>query len=201
MRPTYNRKTSPKVIGGHVQRKNNHTPTASEGYVVDRVRPGKGFKHVLTKKDIHDFTDLIPDWCDISEGIESVILDTGDEYADGYYKHYNREGTGAIWLSAWPSDLWITFNKEYFEEHEWLLQELGVPIEEEKDEFICHFVPSTAKAFMLLHVFLHELGHHVDKLRSRKKNIMRGGEAFAEQYANERFRELFPSYASKFGQP
>ena len=102
MNRPFNRKTSPKVIGGLVQRKNNHKPTAAEGYVVDRIRPGKGYKHVVSKKDIHDFTDLIPDWGEISVGIESIILDSGDEFTDGYYRHYNREGTGVIWLSAWP---------------------------------------------------------------------------------------------------
>ncbi len=57
----FNRKTSPKVIGGLVQRKNKHTKTARTGYLVDRKRAGKGYRHVLKKKDIHDFTDIIPD--------------------------------------------------------------------------------------------------------------------------------------------
>lgn len=81
---SYNRKTSPKVIGGLVQRKNNHTRTARLGYVVDRYRPGKGYRHVLKKKDVHDFTDLIPGWDTYSEGIESIILDVGNESYDGY---------------------------------------------------------------------------------------------------------------------
>ncbi len=66
----YNRKTSPKVIGDHVLRKNNHNKTARGGYVVDRYRPANGFKHIMKKKDIHDFTDIIPDWKVVSEGME-----------------------------------------------------------------------------------------------------------------------------------
>ena len=69
-----NRKTTPKVKMGVIQKKNNHAITAREGYVVDRVRPYKGFKHVIIKKEIHDFIDLIHDWETIGVGIESIIL-------------------------------------------------------------------------------------------------------------------------------
>ncbi len=201
MRPTYNRKTSPKVIGGQVLRKNNHRPTAREGYVVDRIRASKGFKHVLTKKDVHDFTDLIPEWDIASLGIESIVLDSGDGYADGYYKHYNREDTGIIWLSAWPKELWLECNREYFDDHKWHFDKLGVTYQDNEEDVICYFTNSTAKAFMLMHVFLHELGHHVDKLRSKNQNIMRGGEEFAENFANEKFDDIWPKYISKFGSP
>ena len=195
----YNRKTSPKVVGGLVQRKNNHTRTARMGYVVDRRRAGKGYRHILKKKDIHDFTDLIPDWPVISEGIESIILDSGDEFVDGVYRHYSREGTGIVWLSAWPESMWVEFSAEYFHEHRWFFDKLGIAYEKKGEDWCCYFTESQARAFMLLHVFLHELGHHVDKLRSRKQNEMRGGEAFAEDYANKTFEEIWPAYISKFG--
>ena len=213
MRPTYNRKTSPKVIGGLVQRKNNHVKTARLGYVVDRIRPARGFKHVVSKKDIHDFTDIIPDWADICEGIESIILDCGDDDYDGLYRHYDNDDTGVIWLSAWPEDLWVEFNDEYYREHLWLLKILGVVSEkktvklrasdgEEKVEidWLCFFTKQQAKAFMLMHIFLHELGHHVDKLRSRNKDRTNGGEAFAENYAVRRFHELWPAYIERFNE-
>ncbi|MCG8426998.1 MAG: hypothetical protein MI754_06550 [Chromatiales bacterium] len=189
------------MIGGLTQRKNNHLKTAREGYVVDRVRPDKGYKHVITKKDIHDFTDLIPDWDDISIGIKSVILDAGSSAFDGLYRHFSYEGTGIIWLSAWPEALWTEFTDDYFSEHQWHFDRLGVVYEKRGDDWLCHFTKSQAKAFMLLHIFLHELGHHIDKLRSRKQNVMRGGETFAEQYANTMFTELWAAYVGKFDQP
>ena len=65
----------------------------------------------------------------------------------------------------------------------------------------CAVGKAQAKGFMLLHIFLHELGHHVDKLRSKKKNIIRGGEEFAENYANQTLTEIWPDYCAKFGQP
>ncbi len=48
----YNRKTSPKVIGSLVQRKNSHSKTARNGYVVDRKRAGKGYRHILKKAEV-----------------------------------------------------------------------------------------------------------------------------------------------------
>lgn len=205
MRPTYNRKTSPKVIGGHVQRKNNHTRTARLGFVVDRVRPDRGYRHVVSKKDIHDFVNLIPDWSCISEGLDSIILDSGDYDYDGLYSHYRQDDTGTIWLSAWQEELWVELNNNYFNEHQWLLKILGVVTEKKVDAenedvyWLCYFSEAQAKAFMLMHIFLHELGHHVGKFRSKKRNS--SGEVFAENYANRRFHQLWPAYIDWFGSP
>lgn len=201
MRTVYNRKTSPRVIGGLVQRKNNCVKTARLGYVVDRKRAGKGYKHVLKKKDIHDFTDLVPEWGNISTGIESIVLDAGNELRDGLYKHYSNEGTGVIWLSAWPKELCVYVNDDYYNDHRWHLEMLGVIYEKKIDAWCCHFTESQAKAFMLLHIFLHELGHHIDKMSSYKQNVMRGGEDFAESYANRTAMEIWPAYIKKLGCP
>lgn len=198
MRPTYNRKTSPKVIGGHVQRKNNHTRKARLGFVVDRVRPDKGYRHVVSKKDI-------PDWSCISYGLDSIILDSGDYDYDGLYSHYRQDDTGTIWLSAWQEELWVEFDNYYFKEHQWLLNILEVVTEKNVDAenedvyWLCYFSEAQAKAFMLMHIFLHELGHHVGKFRSKKRNS--SGEVFAENYANRRFHELWPAYINWFGKP
>jgi len=196
-----NRKTTPKVKMGVIQKKNNHAITAREGYVVDRVRPYKGFKHVITKKEIHDFIDLIPDWETIGVGIESIILDEGGDDFDGLYRHYVRENTGVIWLSAWPREMWVEFEKSYFSEHKWHLDILGVVYEQQKEDWMCYFTEKQAKAFMLMHIFLHELGHHVDYFRGRDQNLKFDGEEFAENFANERFNEIWPAYVRRFGQP
>lgn len=217
MQPRYNRKTSPKVVGGQVLRKNNHVKTAKLGFVVDRIRPAKGFRHLLRKKDIHDFVDLIADWHKVSQGIESIILDCGNHEFDGCYRHYPNEDTGSISLAAWPEELWIEYIDEHYQEHLWLLKELQVVADkvikkvevksdsastniEYKEEisWLCYFNEAQAKAFTLMHVFLHELGHHVDNFRGKKRGIA-GGEEFAENYAVRRFYEIWPSYLQKFG--
>ena len=195
------RKTAPKVKGGTVQKKNNHAITAREKYFVDRKRPDNGYKHVISKRDIHDFVEMIPNWNEVSRGIESIILDSGNDSFDGMYQHYNYENTGVIWLSAWPEGLWVDFDKDYFEEHRWHLDMLGVECEEREQDWYCHFSSTQAKAFMLMHIFLHELGHHVDKLRSRNQQVMKGGAEFAEKYANDLFKEIWASYVNHFGQP
>jgi len=209
MRPNYNRKTSPKVIGGHVQRKNNHVKTAQQGWIVDRRSPNRNYQHVVSKRDIHDFIEIIPDWEKISKGIKSIILDSGDYDYDGCYTHNYHENTGVIWLSAWRKNLWVELNEFYYKEHSWLIKILGVVNErktelvDEREEifWICYFTESQAKAFMLMHIFLHELGHHVDKLRSKNKRRVLSGEPFAEKYSIRRFHEIWPIYVNKFGIP
>ena len=201
MNRIYKRKTTPKVRSGKVAKKNNHNLTSLEGYIVDRERPEKGFKHVIKKKEIHDFIDIIPGWSEFSDGIHYIVLDTGGDNFDGIYRHFDFDKTGSIWLSAWPEELWIDCDDEYFKEHKCHFDMIGIVYEQNDDEWICHFTESGAKAFMLMHIFLHELGHHVDKLRSRNQDMMVGGEDFAEKFANTMFNKVWPLYIKKFGQP
>ncbi len=56
-----NRKTNPKVKGGKVQKKNNQRLTPWKGFVVDRESPRKGFRHLVTKRELFDFIELLPD--------------------------------------------------------------------------------------------------------------------------------------------
>ncbi len=208
----YNRKTAPKVVGGHVLRKNNHTKTAALGYVLDRERPRKGFVHVLRKKDVHDFTDIIPGWAEYSVGLESIILSRGEEDAYGLYDYYRYEETGVIWLSAWNKDeLWLDISVDYFKKHKWLFDQFGLAYEEKviKDPqgrgkfpvWGCYYTVSQARAFMLMRVLLHEIGHHVDWYRSNRRGGCRGGEPFAEKFAEEVFPKVWPAYIDKFGHP
>jgi hypothetical protein len=64
----------------------------------------------------------------------------------------------------------------------------------------CWFEPSTARDFMLMHVFLHELGHHHDQKTLRRGGASRG-EDYAEAWAIEKERELWPKYRAAFGRP
>ena len=211
MKRSYNRKTAPKVIDGVVKRKNNHTKTATLGYVVDRERPGRGFRHVLRKKGIHDFTDLIPDWDTHSKGIESILLCRGDGYTDGLYRHFSYEETGIIYLCAWDDDMWGDVSEKYFHEHRWIFDSFGLVYEKRLRKepngrgkytaWGCYFSDSQARAFMLAHIFLHELGHHVDKLRSRSRDTTIGGEPFAEDFSKKMFQRIWPAYVDRFGSP
>ena len=91
MRATLNRRTATKVKDGRVQRKNRHRPTAHEGFVLDRESPGRGFNHVVTKRDVQAFLDIIPDWHRFSKRLERIVLARHGQGADGIYEFYHRE--------------------------------------------------------------------------------------------------------------
>jgi hypothetical protein len=63
---------------------------------------------------------------------------------------------------------------------------------------MCKFTKEKVRAFQLLHIFLHELGHHYDSIHLPQKGFTVRGESFAEGYAIkyeqiiwERYRETF----------
>ena len=195
------RKVAPKVRDGVVRKKHRHLASAALGFVVDRQSPAKGCRHIVTKRDIHEFTSIIPDWSCICEGLEGVVLTRGDHSADGIYRFYSRDQTGSIEIPAWDGDLWTVFTIEYFEEHRPLFERLAVPFEPKDAGIECRFTLPQAKAFLLLHVFLHELGHHVDRMQSKKQDSSRRGEPFAEQYANTVSSLIWSEYVRVFGDP
>src|SRR5579871_6690045 len=164
-----NRKSTPRVIQGRVQKKNNWT--ASPDYyttsyampVVDRKRPGEGYRHLLKKRDIDDFLALLPDWPELSKGLNAIVLAPGEYDMDGYHV------PGVVHLCAWDRELWRELTAKHFEEHRDLFARLGIPCEPIEDYYLCKFEESTARAYQLLHVLLHELGHHHDLMTTRSR--------------------------------
>lgn len=205
-RTQYGRKVAPKVREGVVQKKHRHHATAALGFVVDRESPDEGCQHVVTKRDIHDLTSIIPHWSQLRVGLEGVILASGDAGADGRYCYHANEHTGSIEIPAWTGDLWTVFTPDYFEEHREILERLAVasgPIAapSKADGVECRFTLPQAKAFVLLHVFLHELGHHVDRMHSKQQRGSPRGEPFAEHYANSLASLIWSDYVRLFGDP
>lgn len=199
MHPSFNRRTATKVKGGRVQRKNRHLPTGIEGYVLDRESPGRGFRHVLSKREVQAFIDIIPDWQELSQRLERIVLASRSAY-DGEYAFYHREETGAIFLAAWNEDLWVELNHGYFDSHRAIFERLGVSFDVAKANVCCRFTEAQARAFTLLHVFIHELGHHHDRMTQKHRDSSRG-EDYAERFANNRFDQLYDSYVCVFGDP
>lgn len=195
----YNRRTALKVRDGQVQKKNRHIPTGHLGCVIDRESPGRGYRHVVCKRDLQDFIDIIPKWPALSERLERIVLvPAGD--ADGCHEFFHREETGAIYLHAWHEDLWVTWDNGYFDTHSEIFLRLGVSHDRHKDKVDCRFTDAQARAYMLLHVFMHELGHHWDRITQKHLNSKRG-EDFAERFANRHFDLLYPDYVRVFGDP
>jgi len=155
MQAHFNRRTATKVKDGRVQRKNRHRPTGHNGYVVDRESPGRGFRHVVTKQDVHSFIELVPEWERFSERLERIRLAGPVAAQDALYVFYDREETGAILLHAWPEDLWMDLATSYFEAHRSIFERLGVSYDVRENSVFCRFTEEQARAFMLLHVFMH----------------------------------------------
>src|SRR4051794_34332005 len=89
--PHINRKSAPNVKAGRVQRQNNWTLTRtyynSEQRipVIDRKRPGAEYRHLLRKKDVVNFVGILPDWNEISKGLNAIVLAAGDEECFGFH--------------------------------------------------------------------------------------------------------------------
>ena len=88
----------------------------------------------------------------------------------------------------------------YFEAHQNLYQKLGLSFDYLKDTVVCRFTEEQARAFMLLHILMHELGHHFDHITQKHIDASRG-EVYAERFATSRFDQLFPAYIRIFGHP
>jgi hypothetical protein len=162
------RKTAPAVRDGIVQKKNRHEVTRSywntrsEAPVFDRERPGPGYRHLLTTQEVIDFALLLPEWGRLAQGLDAVLLASGGD-ADGWYHD------GVIGICAWSRRLEVEWSPRHVEEHRSILERLDVPIKLERQDAICVFTEKTAKAFQLLHVFMHELGHHWDRMNTRSR--------------------------------
>jgi hypothetical protein len=202
MRRAYHeRKVAPKVRDGIVQKKNKHRPTARLGCVLARESPAKGCRHIITKQDVRLLITLIPNWHQLSEGLESIILTASSDDHEGCYQIFHREKTGSIQIPAWRGDLWKVFTAAYFHEHATIFEMLSIASESHPDGVQCRFTFQQAKAFLLLHIFLHELGHHVDRMESKAQRTSLRGEAFAESYAHELCSIIWPAYVRTFGDP
>lgn len=64
------------------------------------------------------------------------------------------------------------------------LTQIGDEIHVYKRCTLMRFDRCTAAAYQLLHVFLHELGHHVDAMSRPHPGVVVRGESYAEQWAH-----------------
>ncbi len=59
------------------------------------------------------------------------------------------------------------------------------PCRKNEDNYVIEFDEFTARAFQLIHVFIHELGHHQDRMTTRSKKSAARGESHAEAYSKK----------------
>ena len=199
MRQQINRKSAPGVIGGRVQKKNNpewtanYYTTAPPSLVIDRQRPGQGYRHVLMQRDVEKFIRLLPDWADLSRGLHAIVLAPGEYSIGGWHT------PGVVGVCAWEADLWVDYAVGHYEDHKAIFKKLGVTHHEITNGVMCEFTEDQARAYQLLHILLHEMGHHHDRMTTKSKVRAARGEPFAESYALAYEARIWEQYQEAFG--
>jgi hypothetical protein len=194
------RKTNPGVAAGAVRKKNRTGESATicntaPGYpCLHRMKPGVGYRHVLRQKEVMDFLRLLPDWERLSWGLNAVVLAPGRWNCDGWHR------PGVVAVCAWERELWQELTGLWYSQHKDLFERLEVPCEETADgSYLCKFTEPAVRAYQLLHVLLHELGHHHDRMTTRSRAYACRGEGCAEEYAWRHERLVWDRYLAAFG--
>ncbi|MGD9161653.1 MAG: hypothetical protein PVG39_24800 [Desulfobacteraceae bacterium] len=179
----YTRKTTPQVKLGQVQRKNrweltpNYYNTPQKYPVFDKEKPGRGYKHLIKKSDLYKFIEILPAWETLSIGLNAVVLSEGDVNCMGWHNH------GVVGITAWEKQIeWNCCAFEFYDDHKELLNKLNIPCSKGNGAYIIKFNEDTAKAFQLIHIFIHELGHHHDRMNTKSKISAARGEQYAKKY-------------------
>lgn len=195
------RKSAPGVKGGKVQKKNRQALSPDiyehdfEELVVIRQRPAKGYFHAVTPTDVRRWVRRIGDWTQIAPTVKAVVLTPGGDWCYGRYNN-----AGIIKIDAWPR------SGEHFvpERKKWLVEQLGfdAPVQDASGrDGTLLFSRDQARAFLLMGTFLHELGHHLDRVTTRSKKDASNGEPFAIEYELRMQRELWSVFVEEFGPP
>jgi hypothetical protein len=195
--------STPKVKDGRVQRKNRrahvprYDPAPQGGPIIYRERPGEGCRHLLLKRDMERFLEILPDWDELSRGLHAIVLATHEPNTAGWHS------PGIVAVCAWSRSLHVEMVTPFVEEHAAIFDWLGVerePLSEEWEPgFLCKFTEASARAFQLLHILLHELGHHHDRMTTRSQRKASRGENFAERYAIHHAERIQERYLEVFG--
>lgn len=196
------RKTAPRVKRGKVQRKNRSalTPTCYnttfDSPMIERWRPGCGFRHVLQREHIERFIGLLPEWPELSSGLNAIVLAHGDEHCDGWHR------PGVVAICAWDRELARKADRVWFDDHRVVFDMIGLSWQPSDDgDVLCQWTESTVRAYQLTHVLLHELGHHHDRMTTRRQRDSCRGEAYAERYALRHANLIWRRYVNAFGNP
>lgn len=161
--------------------------------VVDRRRPNAGYRHVLTKSDVYRFLQLLPEWEALAVGLNAIVLTEGEDGLDGWYR------PGVVAVSPWSTDIWKECQPWYYDAHREIFARLGIKTEELPDGYVrCEWTEPAVRAYQLLHILLHELGHHHDLITTRRQKYATRGESYAEEYALRHEAVLWDAYLREF---
>lgn len=198
MRRTH-RRTATRVVGGRVLRKNNWTPASGDFYALDqadveldRRSPGKNYRHLVSIAQLREFIKLLPQWETVAIGLNAIVLDEGQDCM-GWHRY------GVVAVCAWERELWWDDCDPGFErEHRSILDLLSVQRGVTDESVEVRWTEEQARAFQLLHILPHELGHHHDRMTTRRQQRTGRGEAYAESYAETVMETVWPRYQQRF---
>src|SRR4051812_31342446 len=220
------RRTATRVRDGRVRKKNDWRP-ARDDYrarppgeiALERRRPAEWHRHVVSVAQLRAFLPLLPDWEEAAIGLRAIVFDD-DTDCYGWYQ------AGVVALCNWEHDLWAVMAPEDLERERELLDRLEVervPLEEsyfawdlrntlegiglEPAEFSAEkramwevrWTEAQARAFMLLDVLPHELGHHHDRMTTASRRRVARGERYAETYARRTMDAVWDVFVRDFG--
>lgn len=194
---------TPRVVDGAVQKKQRRDVLVSEHELRDSddeplpivTLPAlRGWRHVVDESELARFVRLIPDWDERSLGLRALILGEG---GDGTYGWHDERGV--ICLNAWGTPFEETWSRDDHDELRPILERLQVDVEIDGADAHCRFTRKTAGGFLLMYVFLHELGHHVDRMGTRYQEDCPGGEPFAEDFAATVADSMWDRFFREFG--
>jgi hypothetical protein len=168
--------------------------TPQEWPIIDRRKPGAGYRHVITIPQMEQFLGLLPDWTELSRGLNGIVLAEGDRELMGWHRN------GVIGVCAWPRDMQQRWETGFVRDHQEILDRLGVACTDQGNKVThCAFDEASARGFSLMHIFLHELGHHHDRMTTHSKLETARGEDYAEDYALRYSEQIWEDYFRVFG--
>ena len=116
-----------------------------------------------------------------------------NEHLEKLYDYYFRLEVDTLKLGK----EWILIDNE--DQQKWHLLNTTNGIDVYEMDYLCRFTVESVKAYQLMHIFLHELGHHYDNINAPKKGFLIRGESYAEQYASKYWDLIWERYKKKFG--
>jgi len=154
-----------------------------------RKHPGRGYRHVLLARHVRAFLEILPQWEELSIGLNTILLAPARPLCDGFHR------PGLVAICAQSRNLsQVVENDDYVRRHRDIFERLGVPIERVAEGHVLHFTEATLRAYQLLHILLHELGHHHDRMTTRCRRKASRGESFAELYARSHADHIWSKY-------
>jgi hypothetical protein len=129
----------------------------------------------------------------VAIGLDAIVLDDADDCMGWCCP-------GVVAVCAWEREIWWDEGIPAWErDHQSVLDLIGVEREHFDDRVEFRWTEAQARAFQLLHILPHELGHHHDRITNRSGVRIARGEPYAEAYALCVMDEVWPAYADRFG--